>query len=97
MPTLYRTMHTADDVAAWVEEVLRRDGGLAHAHAVEEITERFGMSFLYENRRGRLATRPDVLKRLRARTEGDVVWYSQSKGWILLPEGETFESRTFPR
>ena len=67
-------MHTAAEVARWMQRKTREDQVLNHRDAVKGIRQHFGDEFIYINRNGNPAIREDVLEEFRRMTQQSVVW-----------------------
>ena len=74
---------SAQDVAAWMLDELRRDGMLFQTVVVYEMTKRFGESFAYHNSNGHLAISKAVLDAFRKLSENNVVWCRSGRYWRL--------------
>jgi hypothetical protein len=70
-----------DSVARWMADQLAGDQPLYQNEAADEIQDRFGDDFTYENDNGNLAISRSVLKAFRALTEETVVWDRSERAW----------------
>ena len=72
---------TAEDVASWMLEEVRREGCLYQETAVHDIAERFGQQFAYVNDNGNMSIHRDVLAAFRALSGDSVVWDKSERLW----------------
>ena len=75
--------HSLEDVAKWMLTRIRDQGYLEQAEAAEEIANRFGTDFVYENERGNLAIDRKVLAAFRRQSEQLVVWENAGRLWRM--------------
>ena len=79
---------TAEDVAAWMLKELRRENILHQEEAVDEIEERFGEEFTYENANGNPTICKPVLDAFRKLTGDEVVWSRSDRYWRPREKGD---------
>lgn len=80
---------SAADVAAWMLKELKREGELYQQSAADDITEKFGAQFIYDNERsGHPAISKEVLKAFSVISGDDVVWERRQKLWRFREEGD---------
>ena len=84
---------TAADVAKWMQQEIQKEEVLYQADAVDEISERFGEEFVYENNNGNPAISRKVLDEFRKLTEKTVDWSGSEKAWFLRDPDDTSEGR----
>ena len=78
---------TAGDVAHWMLLELTEHGVLYQQEAADEILDRFGDGFIYENNNGNLAIPRPVLVAFRA-LDDSVVWVRSERCWRFREEGD---------
>jgi hypothetical protein len=76
-------MPTPADVAQWMFEEVRKGDWMYQDQVVEEIAERFGEEFTYENENGNPAIDKAVLKEFRKLSSEQVVWVRGERCWRL--------------
>ena len=74
-------MHTPEDVAQWMVELLEARHELHQSDAVAEIEERFGSEFVYEADNGLPSIDRRVLYHFKKLTGDDVVWQACREDW----------------
>jgi hypothetical protein len=74
---------TAQQVAEWMLEELRRVEYLRQQTVVEDIASRFGEEFTYINDRGNRAIRKDILDAFNELSGDSVVWERGDRLWRM--------------
>jgi hypothetical protein len=69
-------------------EQVEDDGSLTQQEAADEILDKFGEDFVYENDNGNLAISKKVLKEFRKISEETVVWERSSRSWRKREDGD---------
>lgn len=78
-----------DDVARWMlAELNEHEGYLAQEDAAAGIYDKFGERFTYDNDRGNLAIRSDVLESFRKLSADTVVWVRAERAWRRREPGD---------
>lgn len=86
---------TEKDIADWMLEELQRNDGYLYQHEiVEDIEEKFGEQFVYENDNGNLAISKKVLNEFKKLTQKSVVWERGEKCWRLREEFDDPDRRS---
>ena len=86
-------MITAQTIAEWMLEELKREKYLYQEVVVYEIAERFGEKFTYDNENGNLAIDKSVLREFRRLTENIVVWERGSRLWRFREDYDNPDKR----
>ena len=80
---------TPDQMAAWMQAELERDGCLYQDDAVDRLVRCNAEALLHENADGNLALQKTVLSAFRKLNEKDVVWVRPDRYWrFRVPEDE---------
>ena len=75
-------------IAAWMAEQMRQTDYLYQEEVVEEIADRFGERFTYENENGNAAISREVLAEFRKLTEPAIVWDRSERAWRRREKGD---------
>ena len=76
-------MASAEDVAQWMLQEIKKNGSLLQAKAAREIERRFGKEFTYINNAGGKSISRGVLRAFRRLSGDDVVWARVSQYWRM--------------
>jgi hypothetical protein len=79
-------MATAQEVAAWMADEMKRSGSLSQTRAARQIKEQFGDEFVYRNENRNWAIQPDVLEAFNELTKDTVVWIKKTRRWRTRKE-----------
>jgi hypothetical protein len=74
---------TAQEVAAWMFEELKRKGDLYQTDAVDDIERKFGKQFTYLNENSNSAIDRKVLAEFRKLSKDSVVWEREDRYWRM--------------
>ena len=77
---------TADDVGKWMAAELEK-GDLFQQQVVYDIEKKFGPDFVYTNKNGNLAIKPEVLAAFK-KANPDAVWSKRHRYWRKRQEGD---------
>lgn len=80
---------TPEVVAEWMLEKIEQEEYLYQENAAQEILERFGSEFTYENENGNLAIDKRVLRVFRKLSETAVVWDRWDRMWRKRTTGDS--------
>jgi hypothetical protein len=79
---------TAEDVATWLFDELKRRREIYQEEAVDEIATKFGAQFTYDNEVGNPAIDKKVLVAFNKITRTEVVWERSNRLWRFREKGD---------